>query len=111
MNIVVAALVEGVSRFMKPIGYRTTVVPQLQADDPLEAVRDLVEEGSVDGVIITHTRPQDDRVKYLLEVGMPFVTFGRTELLSAHPSIDLDHEMIGAEAPGCCSMPAITRRC
>jgi LacI family transcriptional regulator len=98
MNIVVASLVEGVSRSMKAIGYRTTVVPQLQADDPLTAVRDLVEEGSVDGIIITHTRPQDDRVKYLLEAGMPFVTFGRTELLSAHPSVDIDHEAIGAGA-------------
>jgi LacI family transcriptional regulator len=97
-NIVVASVVEGVSRSMKGLGYRTTVVPQLQADDPLATVRDLVEEGSVDGVIITHTRPQDDRVKYLLEVGMPFVTFGRTELLSAHPNVDIDHETIGAEA-------------
>jgi len=98
MNIVVASLIEGASRFMKARGYRTTIVPQLQADDPLATVRDIVEEGSVDGVIITHTTPQDDRVKYLLEVGMPFVTFGRTELLSAHPSIDLDHEVIGAAA-------------
>ncbi len=97
-NIVVASVVEGVSRSMKGLGYRTTVVPQLQADDPLATVRDLVEEGSVDGVIITHTRPQDERVKYLLDVGMPFVTFGRTELLSPHPSVDLDHEAIGAEA-------------
>lgn len=98
MNIVVASLVEGVSRRMKSFGYRTTVVPQLQADDPLSTVRDLVEEGSVDGIIITHTRPQDDRVKYLLQVGMPFVTFGRTELLSSHPSIDIDHEAIAASA-------------
>lgn len=98
MNIVVASLIEGASRHMKARGYRTTIVPQLQADDPLATVRDIVEEGSVDGIIITHTTPQDDRVKYLLEVGMPFVTFGRTELLSAHPSIDLDHEAIGAEA-------------
>ncbi|MGO8189994.1 hypothetical protein AB9F38_35180, partial [Rhizobium leguminosarum] len=58
----------------------------------------LAREGSVDVVIITHTRPQDERVKYLLEIGMPFVTFGRTELLSAHPYVDLDHEQIGADA-------------
>src|SRR5262245_21759757 len=43
MNIVVASLVEGVSRSMKGFGYRTTVVPQLQADDPLVVVRELVE--------------------------------------------------------------------
>ena len=98
MNIVVASLIEGASRYMKARGYRTTIVPQLQADDPFATVRDIVEEGSVDGIIITHTTPQDDRVKYLLEVGMPFVTFGRTELLSVHPSVDLDHEVIGAQA-------------
>jgi LacI family transcriptional regulator len=94
----VASLVEGVSRLMKTFGYRTTVVPQLQADDALAAVRELVEEGSVDGVMITHTKPQDERVKYLLEAEMPFVTFGRTKLGSVHASIDIDHETIGAKA-------------
>jgi LacI family transcriptional regulator len=98
MNIIVASLVEGVSGSMKKFGYRTTVSPQLQSDDPLRAVRDLVEEGSVDGIIITHTLPQDERVKYLLDNGMPFVTFGRTELPDLHPSIDIDHEQIGATA-------------
>jgi LacI family transcriptional regulator len=98
MNIIVASLVEGVSRTMKAFGYRTIVVPQLQADEPLTAVRDLVEEGSVDGVIITHTRPQDERVTYLLDVAVPFVSFGRTELAAAHAWIDIDHELIGAEA-------------
>jgi LacI family transcriptional regulator len=29
---------------------------------------------------------------------VPFATFGRTELLSPHPGIDIDHEAIGADA-------------
>jgi LacI family transcriptional regulator len=98
LNILTASLLEGVSSTVKAKGYRTVLVPQLPGDDPLEVVQELVREGSVDGVIITHTRPQDDRVKYLLEVDMPFVTFGRTELLSAHAHVDIDHEAIGAEA-------------
>lgn len=98
LNILTASLLEGVSTTVKAKGYRTILVPQLPGDDPLEVVQELVREGSVDGVIITHTRPQDDRVKYLLEVDMPFVTFGRTELLSAHAHVDIDHEEIGAEA-------------
>jgi LacI family transcriptional regulator len=98
VSIVVASLVEGTSRTLRQAGYRTLVVPQLQADDPLATVRDLVEEGSVDAVVITHTRPQDERVKYLLKAGIPFVTYGRTELLSAHASIDIDHEDIAADA-------------
>jgi LacI family transcriptional regulator len=98
LNILTASLLEGVSTTVKAKGYRTILVPQLPGDDPLEVVQELVREGSVDGVIITHTRPQDDRVKYLLEVDMPFVTFGRTELLSAHAHVDIDHEEIGVEA-------------
>jgi LacI family transcriptional regulator, galactose operon repressor len=98
LNILTASLLEGVSSTLRSNGYRTILVPQLPGDDPLEVVQELVREGSVDGVIITHTRPQDDRVKFLLEAGMPFVTFGRTELLSAHANVDLDHEVIGAEA-------------
>jgi LacI family transcriptional regulator len=98
LNILTASLLEGVSTTVKAKGYRTILMPQLPGDDPLEVVQELVREGSVDGVIITHTRPQDDRVKYLLEVDMPFVTFGRTELLSAHAHVDIDHEEIGAEA-------------
>lgn len=98
MNIVVGSLIEGVCDAMRERGYRTTVVPQFPSDDRLSTVRNLVDEGTVDGIILTHTTPQDERVRYLLEVGMPFATFGRTELLSSHPSIDIDHEEIGAAA-------------
>lgn len=98
LNIVTASLLVGISTAMRARGYRTGIIPHLQHDHPVEIVRNLSREGSMDGVIITHTRPQDERVKYLLEVGMPFVTFGRTELLSAHPYVDIDHEQIGADA-------------
>lgn len=98
LNLLTTSLLSGISTAMKARGFRTGIVPHVQHDDPLDIIQELVRDGSVDGVIITHTRPQDNRVKYLLEVGMPFVTFGRTELLSAHPYVDLDHEHIGAEA-------------
>jgi len=98
MNIVVASLVEGVVRHMKANGYRTILVPQLETDDPQQVVQDLVGEGAVDGIILTHTRPDDARVRYLLDWHMPVVTFGRTELPTPHASLDLDHEAIGARA-------------
>ncbi|MBB3593678.1 ABC-type glycerol-3-phosphate transport system permease component [Rhizobium sp. BK529] len=44
---------------MKQSDYHTTAAPQFQADDPLATVRDLVEEGAVDGIILTHTTPAD----------------------------------------------------
>ena len=98
VNKFVASLIEGVSAFAKSAGYRTVVVPLLRSDDPIAALKDLVEEKSVDGIILTNTTPQDERVKYLLQSGTPFVTFGRTELFSAHAFVDVDHECIGATA-------------
>jgi len=98
MNIVVASLVEGVVRHMKANGYRTILVPQLETDDPQQVVSDLVGEGAVDGIILTHTRPDDARVRYLLDWHMPVVTFGRTDLPIPHASLDLDHQSIGRRA-------------
>jgi LacI family transcriptional regulator len=98
LNIVVASLVEGVVRHMKANGYRTILVPQLETDDPQQVVRDLVGEGAVDGIILTHTRPDDARVRYLLDWHMPVATFGRTELPTPHASLDLDHAAIGTRA-------------
>ncbi len=100
VNKFVASLIEGVSAFAKTVGYRTAVVPLLRGDDPISALKDLVEEQSVDGIILTNTTPQDERVKFLLQSGTPFVTFGRTELFSAHAYVDVDHELIGATAGG-----------
>lgn len=37
-------------------------------------------------------RPEDPRVRYLLERRMPFATHGRTELRIAHPFFDFDNE-------------------
>ena len=64
----------------------------------MDAVKELVRARSVDGVILKNTKPQDERVKFLLESGLPFVAFGRTELLSDHAFFDIDHESVGARA-------------
>jgi LacI family transcriptional regulator len=92
------ALFEGIAAKLQASGYRLTVAPRLPADDALEVLKDLVAGRSIDGIILNNTRPQDDRVKFLLEAGIPFVTFGRTELFSPHPFVDIDHEAIGLAA-------------
>ncbi|HTI01112.1 MAG TPA: substrate-binding domain-containing protein [Acidisoma sp.] len=98
VNKFVASLIEGVSSFLKTIGYRTAVVPLLRDDDPIIVLKELVSENSVDGIILTNTKPQDERVKWLLQTKTPFITFGRTELFSPHAFVDVDHERIGARA-------------
>jgi LacI family transcriptional regulator len=98
INNLASSLVEGVSAYLSTVGYRTVVVPVTKGADALGLITDLVRERSVDGIILKNTTPQDERVKYLLEVGFPFITFGRTELFTPHPHFDVDHGAIGAEA-------------
>ena len=45
----------------------------------------IVEGKLADGLILSGTTPQDERVRYMLERRFPFVTFGRTELFTPHP--------------------------
>ena len=51
-----------------------------------------------DGIIIDHTRPDDARVRYLIDSGVPFVTFGRTDMAERHAYFDIDNEHAAATA-------------
>ena len=72
--------------------FKVVIRPVESVDDQLAACRDAVVDGRFDGFLLDHTEPQDARVLYLLEHGIPFVTFGRTELFSEHPYLDIDNE-------------------
>ncbi len=91
-------LMEGLTSTLKDSPYHLTIIPKRAEETELEAVSYVVENEIADGVIITTTRPQDERVKYLLEKQFPFVTFGRTELSSAHPYYDVDNYDFAYEA-------------
>jgi LacI family transcriptional regulator, galactose operon repressor len=81
-------LLEGVSAHLTALNYRTIVVPVMRGEQSLESVKEVVASRSVDGIVL----------KFLLEARFPFVTFGRTELLSDHPYFDVDHEAVGTDA-------------
>ena len=53
---------------------------------------DLVRRGVVDGFVLSETDYDDSRVDYLLERGIPFVTFGRTAGSHRHFWVDVDGE-------------------
>jgi len=71
--------------------YNLVVLPHTDADDPIESVRYFVEDAQVDGLIFAHTTPEDARVHYLIERGVPFVTHGRTKLHVQHAYFDFDN--------------------
>lgn len=84
-------LIYGASEYLTGTPYNLTVAPYQLHHDPLDPVRYVVETGSVDGIIMSRTEPQDNRVRYLEELGFPYVTHGRTELGIVHPYVDFDN--------------------
>lgn len=82
----------GIHSALVKTNYALRYVPFSALDLGLDEVRSIVESGGCDGIILDHTRLQDERVRYLLEQDYPFVTFGRTELFSEHPYFDIDNE-------------------
>ena len=84
-------LVTGANSRLAGAGYNLSLVPYTGDDDPVATLAQVVRRGNFDGVIITMTRPQDQRVKFLQGQNIPFVTFGRTELAVPHASYDVDN--------------------
>ncbi len=85
-------LVFGLSETLADTPYHLIVTPYDTEGDALAPVRYVVETGSADGVILSRTEPDDARVRYLHEHGMPFATHGRTDMGIDHPYCDFDNE-------------------
>ena len=58
-------------------GYRVTVFAVPNDDAEIEAYEELLETAELDGFIVADTKPDDPRTGWLLDRGVPFVTFGR----------------------------------
>lgn len=67
--------------------------------DELEVLRQVVESGRADAIVLSRVAERDRRVAYLVERGVPFVTHGRTKLPGVdHRWVDTDGEAAFAEA-------------
>lgn len=92
-DAIVAAQIETIASCLAGTPYQLQIIPWNTAtEDPLPGIRRIVEGRLADGILLDTTQPQDARVRYLLEHSFPFVTFGRTELVSEHPYVDADNE-------------------
>lgn len=93
-----ARLISSVAGALRDTPFHLIVTPFFPDEDPMKAVRYIVESGSADAVILNQIRPQDPRVAYLNERKFPFVTHGRTDWTDTHPYYDFDNEAFGAIA-------------
>lgn len=85
------SLISGISEIFRSHGLQLSVNPQFHGDDPLQAVKQIVESRTADGLIFSRTIPNDPRVTYLQNLQIPFVTHGRSASAIPHAFVDFDN--------------------
>lgn len=87
-----AKLIHSVGSGLRGTAYHMVVMPFFPDEDPMSPIRYIWETGSADGVIINQIKPNDPRVAFMTEHGMPFATHGRSDMGLEHPYFDYDNE-------------------
>lgn len=85
-------LIYGLSEVLSATTYQLVVMLHNPASDPLGPIRNIVEAGAADGILFARIEPDDARVRFLTERGIPFVTHGRTDMGIDHPYFDFDND-------------------
>lgn len=90
-------VLDGLEMALTAQDYDLQVVMARDAKREEEFTHRIVERNRSDAVIFARTRPEDERVDWLEERGMPFVTLGQTAR-NSHCFVDRDQFRIGREA-------------
>ncbi len=85
-------LIYSIANALRGTAYHMVVMPYFPDQDPLDPIRYLVETESADGIILNQTTPEDPRIRYLTDHGVPCATHGRTDMGIDHPYFDFDNE-------------------
>ncbi len=88
-------LLATLERRLRGTGRTLTVIAAHTREEEPGIVRDIVEDRLADAVVLGRTRVADPRVRFLLDRGFPFVTFGRTDWPEAHPWVEIDYGRAG----------------
>ena len=91
-------LIYGISEALSSSTYQLVVMLHDPNSDPLGPVRNIVEAGAADGILFARIEPDDARVRFLTERGVPFATHGRTSMGIVHPYFDFDNEAYAESA-------------
>ncbi|MDA9865152.1 LacI family transcriptional regulator [bacterium] len=93
-----ARLISAIAGGLRDTPYHMIITPYFPNEDPLKAIRYIVETGSADAVILNQTQPKDERIAYLMDRKFPFATHGRTDWASQHSYFDFDNEVYARKA-------------
>jgi DNA-binding LacI/PurR family transcriptional regulator len=71
-------------------GFDLTLFSPRSGQNDLDAYREVIRSGDVDGFVLSETNYADPRVELLSELGFPFAAFGRANHPSPFPWVDVD---------------------
>ncbi|KKB11928.1 hypothetical protein VE25_10285 [Devosia geojensis] len=91
-------MIQGIGEAIRGTRYHLTVAPEFNPTASVDTIRYILGNRTADGVIITHTAPEDRRVKLMMEAGFPFVSHGRTRFGEPHAYHDFNAEKFVAMA-------------
>ncbi|WP_319411836.1 LacI family transcriptional regulator [uncultured Cohaesibacter sp.] len=88
-------LISSIAHSLSDTIYHMNIVTFSSPAERLEVVRHVVETRAADAIILNQTKPEDERVAYLMERAFPFATYGRTNWQDRHCYFDFDTEAFG----------------
>jgi LacI family transcriptional regulator len=88
-------LISSIAEGLRGTQYHLVVTPNFPEDDPVKAIRYIVQNRTADAVIMNRIQPEDPRVKYLMEEKFPFSTHGRSIWADDHAYFDYDNRAFG----------------
>jgi LacI family transcriptional regulator len=86
-----ARLLSTIAHELRGTQFHLNMTPLFEDEDPLKPIRNVVENGLADAIIINSTRADDERVAYMMERKFPFATHGRTKWCDQHAYFDFDN--------------------
>jgi DNA-binding LacI/PurR family transcriptional regulator len=95
-NAFVLGFIQALVRAAADRGHHVLVFTE--RNDELEVFRELVAIRGVDGFILSGSRADDPRTRYLHQAGVPFATFGRTAPGLPQTWVDIDSVAAAASA-------------
>jgi LacI family transcriptional regulator len=85
------SMIAGLQAAVAGTPFHITMAPYDGDADPMVPIHHIVRNGLADGIVFSGTQPDDPRVDFLCEAGLPFVSHGRTDSPRAHPWCDYDN--------------------
>ena len=90
-------MLAGIDEAIEGTDFHIIIASGRSVEGEIDAFRRLVERQKVDGLLFGRTRKDDERIAYLLERNVPFVSFGRSETPGDFAYLDIDRTVVARD--------------